>query len=682
MSLKNTALFRDYWGRGSTAILTAVVFGGLLLTSSFLQGACYVSPKGNDSNDGSKAKPFLSIQKGIDFVSDKKIAEKDRIVYLEDGFYYPSKTIYNNANSRGLVLTAAENARPVICGGKLVSDWKWEGKFLTASAQGVDFRFLAVNGVPAERTRLPEAGKYEHQSIFKTPWMSSSLGGWKVKPTQKELTTMIYQGKDLDAISDLENTEITLYHMWDETLLRVAQNDRKTKTITFSSQSAHPAGAFGVKTYVVWNSRHGMKRPGQWYLDRKADKIYYWPLAGQNEKNITAVIPVLNTLLYLNKTENIRIEKIGFTAAATPLIQGSFGASAFPGALAISQCKKVILDGISVSNVTGQGIKASGSEIKIINSHIRQTGAKGISIYGQNIRVENNKVHDIGLVYPSAIAVSCGSGPARKDQRAIDEKPEFGTSDSKAQFVIAHNEVYNAPYSGITCGGGYHVLIASNRIHDVMQKLADGAALYVGGGKYYTYRGNFVYDINSAKGYGSSAYYFDEQIDYSTIEGNLSINVGWPVHCHMVHNSIVKNNVFILDKPEDGILSFARNTDMELRNNVFVAGQGIQVRANGFDPTVTDMDKRKPGLVKIENNLFKTNGKIVYSQNWPGFKKSITIDTENQVSGINLGDPQIISDPRSGKIVFKNPKALEKFNIKPLDVSGAGLTSSVPEINF
>lgn len=658
------------------------IFSALIMWSSSLHAVCYVSPKGSDSNDGSKAKPFLSIQKGIDFVSNKNVAEKDRIVYLEDGFYFPEKTLYNQKESRGLVLTAAPGAHPVICGGKIVSSWQREGKFLIASAGGVDFRYLAINGVPAERTRLPETGKYEHRSVFKTPWMSSSLGGWKVKPTKEELTTMIYKPEDLDVIDDLENTEITLFHMWDETLLRVAKNDREKKIVTFSTNSAHPAGAFGVKTYVVWNSRHGMKRPGQWYLDRKADKIYYWPLEGQNEKNVKAVIPVLATILYLGNTENIRVEKIGFTGTTTPLIQGGFGASAFPGAVTINKSKNIVLDQISISNVSGQGIKASGTDLKILNSHIRQTGAKGLGINGKNIRIENNKVHDIGLIYPSAIALSCGTWPGRKDQRAIDSQPIFGTTDKKAQFVIAHNEVYNAPYSGITCGGGYNVLIASNRIHDVMQKLADGAAIYVGGGKYYTYRGNFVYDIKSAKGYGSSAYYFDEQTDYSTIEGNLSINVGWPVHCHMVHNSVVKDNVFILDKSEDGILSFARNTDMELLRNVFVASQGIMVRASGFDPTVTDMEKRQPGLIKIENNLFKSGGKVTYKRDWPNFKKEIAITSDQDVKGISLGDPRITTDPRNGVIKYKNSKDLEKFGIKPLDVSKAGLINAVPEINF
>ena len=658
------------------------VFFILIFLPAALYAVCYVSPKGSDSNNGSKAKPFLSIQKGIDVVSSDNVAEKDRIVYLEDGFYFPAKTIYIQKKSSGLLLTAAPGAHPVICGGKLVSSWQREGKFLTASAGGTDFRYLAVNGVPAERTRLPETGKYEHCSVFKTPWMSSSLGGWKVKPTKEELTTMIYKPEDLDQIDDLENTEITLYHMWDETLLRVAKNDREKKMVTFSTESAHPAGAFGVKTYVVWNSRHGMKRPGQWYLDRKADKIYYWPLEGQNEKNITAVIPVLNTILHLEHAKNVRVEKIGFTGTATPLIKGGFGASAFPGAVTLAECQNIVCDQILISNVSGQGIKASGSDLKILNSHIRQTGAKGLSINGRNVRIENNKVHDIGLIYPSAIALSCGTGPARKDKRAIDPQPIFGTTDEKAQFVIAHNEVYNAPYSGITCGGGYNVLIMSNRIHDVMQQLADGAAIYVGGGKYYTYRGNIVYDIKSAKGYGSSAYYFDEQTDYSSIEGNLSINVGWPVHCHMVHNSVVKDNVFILDKPEDGILSFARNTDMEMLRNVFIAGQGIQVRCNGLDPTVTDKEKRQPGLIKIENNLFKSGGKVIYKRNWPNFKKEITVTSDQEVKGISLADPKIMTDPRTGVIKYQNSKDLEKFGIKSLDVSKAGLIGSVQEINF
>ena len=69
---------------------------------------------------------------------------------------------------------------------------------------------------------------------------------------------------------DLKNAEITVYHMWDESVVGVKSLDPATQVIRFANPAGHPPGAFGVHNYVVWNVREGMTAPGQWYLDRTA----------------------------------------------------------------------------------------------------------------------------------------------------------------------------------------------------------------------------------------------------------------------------------------------------------------------------------------------------------------------------------------------------------------------------
>ncbi|GAG43506.1 unnamed protein product, partial [marine sediment metagenome] len=50
-----------------------------------------------------------------------------------------------------------------------------------------DFRCLVVNGRFCPRARLPEKGFFKHLSSFNVPWMTSTGGGWKRKPTNEEL---------------------------------------------------------------------------------------------------------------------------------------------------------------------------------------------------------------------------------------------------------------------------------------------------------------------------------------------------------------------------------------------------------------------------------------------------------------------------------------------------------------
>ena len=45
-------------------------------------------------------------------------------------------------------------------------------------------------------------------------------------------------------------------------------------------------------------------------------------------------------------------------------------------------------------------------------------------------------------------------------------------------------------------------------------------------------------------------------------------------------------------------------------------------------------------------------------------------------------EPKITSNPRTGRVTFQNPEEMEALGIRELDVSDAGLTQPVPEIEF
>ena len=183
--------------------------------------------------------------------------------------------------------------------------WEQDGDGLyAASLPGVkegtwDFRALIVNGRYCPRARLPEKGFFEHPSVFDVPWMSTTGGGWKRKPTDAELTTMKYKPADLGPWLDIRNAEITVYHMWDESLVGISANDPNSHTLTFSTPSGHPPGAFGVKNYVVWNVREGMTQPGQWYLDRTRGKVVYWPLPGEDMGKARMIAPTVESIITL-----------------------------------------------------------------------------------------------------------------------------------------------------------------------------------------------------------------------------------------------------------------------------------------------------------------------------------------------------------------------------------------------
>jgi hypothetical protein len=526
----------------------------------------YVAPNGNDSRSGSADQPMATISAARD-AARKAGAGPHRIVVMP-GEYFLDKTLELDARDNGLTIEAAEAGKVTLYGGRLVSGWRRDGeRFWYAELPGVkegtwDFRALVVNGRLPERARMPESGTLLHRSTFDVPWLSSVGGGWARKPTQQELTTMEYDPKDIPASLDLRNAEVRVYHMWDESLVGTSANDVERHILTFSPASLSPAGAFGVKKYVVFNTREGMTKPGQWYLDRTAGRVVYWPLAGEEMTKAKVVAPVLERIIGITGSSQapamkITLRGLSLQATTTPLKPAGFSASAYDGALHVRWARECVFEKLEIANAGGQGIDSRDVvECQIRDNHIHDIGACGIRASGSATEIARNHIHHVGLYHPSAVAVS-----ASHELRAGDEKG----------FHVYRNEIHDTPYSGIIGGGGGH-LIEENLIYRVMREMQDGGAIY-GGMKKSILRGNVVRDVvKMGEGYGVSSYYLDEGAEDCVVERNVSIGVERPTHNHITRNLIIRDNVFIADK--DMMLSFQRSGGCTFTGNtLFVPGK-------------------------------------------------------------------------------------------------------------
>ena len=165
-------------------------------------------------------------------------------------------------------------------------------------------------------------------------WLSTTAGGWERKPTQDELTRMVFKKGDLGKWLEPKNAEVTVFHLWDETLVGVESIDLENNTLVFSTPSGHPLGSFGVHDYVVWNVEKGMTEPGQWYLDRVNGQVVYWPMPGEDMATIEVVAPVLERVVGLENAKNVTLRGLSIRSTNTPLITGDFAAKMFDGAIA------------------------------------------------------------------------------------------------------------------------------------------------------------------------------------------------------------------------------------------------------------------------------------------------------------------------------------------------------------
>ncbi len=526
----------------------------------------FVASGGEDGGAGTKGQPLATLEAARD-AARKAGAGPHRIVVMP-GEYFLEKTLVLDARDSGLTVEAGEGGQATLFGGRPVTGWRRDGeKFWCADLPGVkegkwDFRALVVNGRMPGRARLPESGTFTHQSEFKVRWLSSVAGGWERPPTAEELTTMLYEPGDVPATLEARNAEVRVYHMWDESLVGVATNDASRHALIFSTPSKSPPGAFGVKKYVIWNTREGMTRPGQWYLDRAAGKVVYWPLPGEDMAKAKVVAPTLERVLGIVGTQkapagNVVIRGLGIQATTTPLKPGGFGAYAFDGAVAMEWARGCALEGLEICNVGGQGVLAKQlDDCRIADCHIHHVGACAIKADGRASQIARNHIHDAGVYHPSAIALS-----ASHPQKGEKEKG----------FHIYRNEVHDTPYSGIVGGGGDHV-IEENLIYRVMLEMHDGGAIY-GGMRDSILRGNVVRDVvKIGEGYGVSSYYLDEGARDCIVERNVSIGVERPTHNHITRDLVIRDNVFIAET--NMTLSFPRSAGCTFeRNTLFVPGK-------------------------------------------------------------------------------------------------------------
>ncbi len=532
----------------------------------------YVAPTGNDDWSGAAAVkddrgngPKATLAAAVE--ASRRQAGKPRRIELAPGRYCIEAMQLMDARDNGLTIAGAGIDKTILYGGVRLTGWRRDGEhFWAADAPGVkdgtwDFRALVVNDRLCPRARLPEKGRFRHLSRFPVRWMSSAGGGWERKPTKKELTTLRYREGDLGPWLRPRNAEVTVYHMWDESMVGVAAIEAATRTLTFSSPCTHPPGAFGVDTYVVWNVRQGMKRPGQWYLDRERGCVVYWPLPGEDMRSVLTVAPKVETILRIQggqKTpvRNVTLRDLTVSATTTPCKSGGFGAFRYRGAVESFWSENVRIENVEVRNVAGYGIREWGSRnLRVAGCRLHHTGAGGCRVGGGSGLISGNRIHHVGLMYPSAIGLSAGG--------------------RDGAYTIRRNVIHDTSYSGMTVGGNTPV-IEENLLFRCMLELQDGAAIYLSGARKAVVRRNVARDIVShGKGYGVSAYYLDEKCIECVVENNLSIGIARPSHNHMTRDCTLRNNTFVSDG--DLVLSFQRSAGFRVTGNILQLGGELKV---------------------------------------------------------------------------------------------------------
>lgn len=629
----------------------------------------FVSPLGNDNwsgrfkapTPGGRDGPFATLARARDAAraAKERCATLGQLILVRGGDYFLDRTLELSVDDSGVTLEAAPGEKPVIFGGRPIGEWRLEPNgFWSAALPAVhgrpwNFRMLVIDGRVASRSRLPRKGTFAHLTTYDGMWTVGRTHGWAQRPTMEQLSTLVCRPEDMGSWLDRGNAELTIYHMWNASVVGLSAIDLPRHTLRLSNPCDYPPGAFGVRKYVVWNERAGMTDPGQWYLDRALRRVYYWPLPGQDIRKVQALAPMVEAVIRIQGSEDAPVHDVvlrglGISIANAPVAAlptdwtiGGFNGTNQPGAIQIRLANDCTFDRLDLSKVVGQGIKAATvNRLSVRDCSLSDIGATGIVIDGNRCTVVGNHVQRTGIVYEE------GMGIAASGDRAI----------------IRHNEINDTSYDGIMANGD-RLLIEQNLVHHVMKGLHDGAGIYVvGEGEGMVIRGNFVHDIVDTGGYGAAAYYLDELCRHVLLEDNLSLGVVRALNCHIGNGNLIRDNFFL--SQGDLELQFPRCVDQCLEQNVIVGRGTISIHPFNAIGHASG------------NVLFSATGRISVRVtpvlgNVP--TASYLADTQPPVSGPDwtLADPEILEE-KTGRIELAPDSPAIRLGIHSIDVSGAG----------
>ncbi|HSV09494.1 MAG TPA: right-handed parallel beta-helix repeat-containing protein, partial [Hanamia sp.] len=327
----------------------------------------------------------------------------------------------------------------------------------------------------------------------------------------------------------------------------------------------------GNSPFYLTNAIQFLDEPGEWYLDLKNRKIYYWPRENENLNTADVVAPRLETLVKVEGTIDRPVSYVFFKGISfmhaswmrpsesghVPLQAGMYLLDAYKLKIPGTPDKK------GLENQAWVGRPKAAVEVAYANhinfedcrfQHLASTGLDYVTGTNNDL-IEGNLFKDIG---GSGMLFGTFSHEAEeahlpynpKDEREICtnehiinnlvtdvSNEDWGCAGICAGFVrginIEHNEVCNVSYTGISLGWGWTKSpnamrdnkINFNKINDYAKHLYDVAAIYTLSAQPNSeIRNNYVDSIYKAPYPHDPDHWFylytDEGSSYFTVKDN------------------------------------------------------------------------------------------------------------------------------------------------------------------
>ena len=498
-----------------------------ILCSHWLwSGEIWVSPKGNDFNDGTRQSPKATLTAALRQAREWRRTGDDRMqggitVYMEGGTYALYEPVFIRPEDSGTkesptVIRSAADEKVVLSGGVRIKNWKKQGKLWVAdvptfNGRPLDFRQLWVNGEKAVRARDVEdfekmnriCSVDENNEVLYVPAVA--------------VRRLIDNKRKMKA----EYAEMVLHQMWCVANLRIrsieVQGD--SAAVRFHQpesriQFEHPWPRPMVTTdghnsaFYLTNARELLDVPGEWYHDMNARRVYYYPREGEKMQEAEVMAPAIETLVQVEGTLDrpvchIRFEKITFSYTTwmrpsekghVPLQAGMYLTDGYridpkmqrdylnhpldnqgwlgrpTAAVRIAAAKQIDFERCRFEHLGSTGLDY---EEAVQGGVVRGCLFRDIAGNGLLVGSFSPAAHETHLPYdPADRREVCTQQQINNCYFTEIGNEDWGCLAIAAGYVgdvnIEHNEISEVPYSGISLGWGWTQTVncmRNNRVH-------------------------------------------------------------------------------------------------------------------------------------------------------------------------------------------------------------------------
>jgi hypothetical protein len=257
-------------------------------------GPCqiYVATDGDDANPGTEGAPFASLERARDAVRAHEASARAPVnVCLRGGTYELARAFTlapANSGTAAAPITyrSYPGERATLSGGERIRPrWRpYAGDVYVAEVTGT-FNQLFVDGQRAVRARSPNGDASYHLSA--------------VSNSAARAMSFVYEPGSLPAGLGESDIEIVSMERWQAPRQRIASTTATTVTTEGSLYADLPYGSdyAGNDRYYVENTLSALDSPGEWYLDAKQHRLYYWPRDPREIREGDFVVPRLHQLV-------------------------------------------------------------------------------------------------------------------------------------------------------------------------------------------------------------------------------------------------------------------------------------------------------------------------------------------------------------------------------------------------